>query len=218
MPHKTKSLAAADEIRRRIVAGKYLPGRKLSQDNLAIELGMSRMPIRDALVLLEAEGLVRNSPHRGATVAQLSSDEMEELFGMRALLEPFLLRRSAPRFTDGDLSDLNGMLEEQSAFLAAFEPISWNAMDAKFHLKLYSRAKSSRIFYAVTALIQECDRNTRFLIADDKEHHDRAVMEHVELLRLCQFQAYDAAAEMMKVHVERTGANVVSLLTHQNHC
>ena len=93
--HVTMSAAAADKLRRRILDGTLPAGFQLRQDLLAEELGISRIPIREALVQLEAEGLVRIIPHRGAVVSELSLSEIEELFELRALIEPHLLRRSA---------------------------------------------------------------------------------------------------------------------------
>ena len=99
LKHRTMASAAAEEIRNRILSGGYPPGVQLRQDGLAADLGMSRIPIREALVQLESEGLLKIVPHRGAIVAQLTVDEIEELFNMRLLLEPFLFKRSAPHLT-----------------------------------------------------------------------------------------------------------------------
>lgn len=78
LKHKTMASAAAEEIRNRILSGVYSPGLQLRQDGLAADLGMSRIPIREALVQLESEGLLKILPHRGAVVAQLTADEIEE--------------------------------------------------------------------------------------------------------------------------------------------
>ena len=78
--HRTMALAAADELRRRVLDGVYPGGHPLRQDALAAELGISRIPLREALVQLESEGLVKILPHRGAVVAEASADEIAELF------------------------------------------------------------------------------------------------------------------------------------------
>ena len=94
--HRTIAAAAADELRRRILDGSYPGGRPLRQDALAEEFRISRIPVREALLQLEAEGLVRILPHRGAIVSELSIEEIEDIFELRALLEPRLLRRPVP--------------------------------------------------------------------------------------------------------------------------
>src|SRR5262245_65537453 len=92
----TRASAAADELRRRILEGEYPAGMPLRQAVLAEELGISRIPFREALILLEAEGLVQVEPHKGAIVVGFSPEEGEELFEFRAVFEPVLLERSAP--------------------------------------------------------------------------------------------------------------------------
>src|SRR3954452_24316566 len=87
----------ADAIRERILLGHYPEGEPLRQDALGAELGVSRIPVREALRQLEAEGLVTYSPHRGAVVSHLSLKEIRELFELRALIEADLTRRSVPR-------------------------------------------------------------------------------------------------------------------------
>ena len=113
--HRTMALAAADELRRRILSGEFPEGFQLKQDALAADFGMSRIPIREALVQLESEGFVKILPHRGALVAELSPAEIGELFELRALLEPRLLRRSAPRLTPDDYAALDGINAVYSA-------------------------------------------------------------------------------------------------------
>src|SRR3954468_8942501 len=78
--HLTMASAAAGELRRRILDGTYAAGLPLRQDALAEEFGISRIPVREALLQLEAEGLVRILPHRGAIVSELSTGEIEEVF------------------------------------------------------------------------------------------------------------------------------------------
>src|SRR5262245_10379716 len=124
--HKTIAAAAADALRRRILDGEFAAGTQLRQDALAQALGTSRIrvgaggiPVREAVLQREAEGLVTILPHRGAVVTKLSLNEIEEMFELRALLEPRLLRRSAPLLTPADYDELDGILREYSAELRA---------------------------------------------------------------------------------------------------
>src|SRR5690348_10896665 len=80
--------AVAETLRERIVRGEIKEGEQLRQDAIATELAVSRIPVREALRQLEAEGLITIVPHRGAVVSLLSTEEIEEIFEMRAVLEP----------------------------------------------------------------------------------------------------------------------------------
>ena len=111
--------ATLQAIRERILSGAYAEGDPLRQDAIAAELGVSRIPVREALRQLEAEGLVTFSPHRGAVVSTLSLEEIEELFELRADIECELLRRAMPNTGDEQLTRANDLLDEFDAALAA---------------------------------------------------------------------------------------------------
>src|SRR3982751_2703327 len=100
---QTTASMAVEALRERILRGDYPEGEPLRQDALAEELGVSRIPVREALRQLEAEGLVTFSPHRGAVVSSLSLDEIDELFELRAAIESDLLRRAIPKMTKEQL-------------------------------------------------------------------------------------------------------------------
>src|SRR5262245_49870532 len=100
---QTVADAATGELRRRIIAGEFVDGEPLRQDALAEDLGVSRNPIREALSRLESEGLVASIPYKGYVVTPLSSDEIRELFELRSLIEPELIRYAIPRMTNEDI-------------------------------------------------------------------------------------------------------------------
>src|SRR5690348_3005760 len=112
---QTLAAATVEAIRERILSGAYVEGEQLRQDALAAELGVSRIPVREALRQLEAEGLVTFSPHRGAVVSSFSVTEIEELFDLRAMLESDLLRRSVPHLTDEDFHRAAEILDDFEA-------------------------------------------------------------------------------------------------------
>lgn len=213
--HRTKSHLAADEIRKRILGGEYPPGLQLRQDTMAAEMGMSRIPIREALVLLESEGIVRIAPHRGAVVTALSLEEIDELFNMRMLLEPFLLRRSAPHLGRADFEALDAMVERYAASLHAAEAAKWNDLNLEFHTYLYRHAQSPRILSTVVNLLKESDRHTRLQLSNIPGGRERAVAEHRELVQLCRLSTFGAAAELMEEHIRQIGAALTAFLQNE---
>src|SRR2546427_13052427 len=88
--------AVADKLRDQIIRGEIAEGTQLRQDAIATQYQVSRIPVREALRQLEAEGLITIVPNRGAVVPALSPDDIEELFSIRSLLEPEVLKRSIP--------------------------------------------------------------------------------------------------------------------------
>src|SRR5919202_169118 len=108
---QTLTSMTLDALRERILHGTYPEGEPLRQDALAEELGVSRIPVREALRQLEAEGLVTFNPHRGAVVSTLSLGEIDELFELRAEIELNLLRRALPKVGAEDLARATEILD-----------------------------------------------------------------------------------------------------------
>src|SRR2546429_295825 len=108
---RNASLAATELIRDAIIDGRLSPGRRLKEEELARELGISRTPIREALLILQSEGLVEATPNRGATVRAHTVDDLDDLYQLRALLEGHAARRAAARIGKRDVAKLGRSCE-----------------------------------------------------------------------------------------------------------
>lgn len=212
--HRTISAAVADELRKRILDGSFPAGAQLRQDALAEEFGVSRIPVREALMQLEAEGLVKIHPHRGAIVPELSLSEINELFELRALLEPRLLMASAPRLTAEDYAHLNGILTEYSEELRAKHVGRWGELNTEFHTRLYRHAGQPRAMGIVGNLLQECDRHTRLQLSF-AGGMERAEREHAELVSLCSSGKIEQACKLLAQHIEHVGKSLLKFLAER---
>jgi len=210
--HRTMALAAADELRRRILSGEFPEGSQLKQDALAEAFGMSRIPIREALVQLESEGFVKILPHRGALVAEMSPAEIGELFELRALLEPRLLRRSAPRLTADDYAALDRINTEYSAEMRTMNPARWGELNTRLHERLVSRADQPRTLAIVTALLQNTDRYTRLQLSLTRGGRARAIEEHAALVQFCRDGDVTAACKLLTAHIRNAEAELVDFI------
>ncbi len=101
-----------ERLRRFILEGEYEPDERLVEEQLAERLGVSRTPIRQALTMLEAEGLVEIAPNRGATVCSFSVDEVWDIYDLRAVLEGHAARRAADRIGENELGELRSLTAE----------------------------------------------------------------------------------------------------------
>lgn len=198
--HKTMSAAAAEHLRLHIINGDYPAGSALRQDALAEELGISRIPLREALMQLEAEGLVRIVPHKGAIVAELSSEEVEELFDLRALLEPALLRRSASRFLPSDYKSLRQLLVGFRKARKDGDLNRWGQLNTEFHLLLYRHSGRPRALSIVANLLQDTDRHTRLQLSFVGAMA-RAEEEHAQIVDLCEKNKVDEACTLLRDHI-----------------
>src|SRR6266566_2116633 len=105
IPRQSLTSAVADKLRDQMIRGEIAEGTQLRQDAIATQYQVSRIPVREALRQLDAEGLIAIVPNRGAIVPALSPEDIEELFAIRALLEPEILKHSIPRLTDADFDE-----------------------------------------------------------------------------------------------------------------
>ncbi|QUS36761.1 GntR family transcriptional regulator [Falsirhodobacter algicola] len=204
---------AASELRQRILNAVYPPGFQLKQDVLAAELGMSRIPLREAFLILEKEGLIRLLPHRGAIVAQLSPEEIDELFSMRMLMEPWLLERSAPRLTSADFARLHRIQTRYFKALNDHDVSMWNAINREFHMTLYQHAASHRMLALSDQLLAEVEIHTRTQLLHIPADRERAVAEHAELLDACENGRFAEAADLLRAHIEHIRKALLDLLS-----
>ncbi len=211
----TRAEAAANEIRRRILEGHYAGGQPLRQDLLAEELGVSRVPVREALVLLEAEGLIRIHPHRGAVVAALSVEDIDELVRLRVMLEPMLLEQSAPRLTTADFQALDRILAEYSSDLATHSIQSFGKLNSDLHGVLYHRANLPRTESIVTTLLRANDRYARMQISYNAGE-DRADHEHKEIVQLCRTGDVGAACRQLATHIRDAGDALIEFIRQRS--
>jgi DNA-binding GntR family transcriptional regulator len=142
-----ETIAAA--LRADILSGTTRPGTLLRQEDLAARFGLSRIPVRDALRLLEAEGLVTIATNRGAQVTRLSRAEVAEIFHLRILLEGNCLAIAVPRMTDDDLARIERI--RKLAEIDAATP-DWSAGDWAFHEALYRPSRHERQIEVIHSL------------------------------------------------------------------
>jgi DNA-binding GntR family transcriptional regulator len=128
-------MAVVDTLREAILVGRYRPGERLVQDDLATSLGISRIPLREALRQLEGEGLVIISPRRGATVRPLAPKDVVDLYDIRLSLETLAARRGAERYVDIRPATERRAFEARSAVSAGALPTLFH-LDRDFHADL----------------------------------------------------------------------------------
>ena len=128
------------ELRRAIVSGQLAPGQPIRQDAVAQQLGVSRVPLREALKILEAEGQVVYRPHRGYSVAELSLEDLQEVYRMRELLESEAARIAAHRYTDTDLKLITEAHDAVEAAATSGDLGSMIAANRRFHFGILEAA------------------------------------------------------------------------------
>lgn len=214
IPRQTMTSMAVESLRERILRGQFAEGEPLRQDALADELGVSRIPIREALRQLDAEGLVTFSPHRGAVVSTLSLSEIEELFELRADIEGRLLRRAIPLMTPDDLARAKDILDAYEVAFRSGEVAAWGALNWQFHSTLYAPAGRHFTMSVIHKLHQHSDRYLRMQLA--LTHGEtRATDEHRAIYNAVRRREVAKACQLMRDHILGAGELLVTFLEAQ---
>jgi DNA-binding GntR family transcriptional regulator len=209
----TVSRSVGDVLRQRIVEGAYAGGELIRQESLAEELGVSRIPIREALFQLESEGLVVIKPHKGAMVSRLSLDDAIEIFEARRALEVMLMNRATLRATGESIAAAEECLK---AYVAAIEgqleKEELNRRNWAFHRALYEPANWQRILDMVTVLHNSADRYLRLQIGVSGAK-ERALADHLGIMDAYRRRDAARASALLQAHIEAARNDVVGYLT-----
>ncbi len=200
-----KSMAARDwvfqVIRTAIVRG-VLPGdMPLRQDEISSALSVSHIPVREAFRQLEAQGLVRIYPNRGAVVTKLSRHEMANVMDTRILLEIGAIRTAVPIMTDKDIAIAFECLEqfEEEKVIEKYDQIN-----LKLHFALYEPANNQVLLSLIDQLHANVDRYIHPLCTEDMKEEIKSIEEHRNLILACQKKDTELATALLRTHLEST--------------
>ena len=188
-------------LRDAILSGRLRGGSHLVQDKIAQELNVSRVPVREALLQLESEGLVRMEAHRGASVVWLSAEEIAEIFEIRSILVTAAIRKVIPCLTDEQLDRLEQIavrLEERDT-----SPAMRARLNHAFNSILFEPLNRPRLLALLDKLKREVDR---YLMSIP----DRPRIGRRELVQVCRARDADRAAELLHRHLEKASECAVS--------
>jgi DNA-binding GntR family transcriptional regulator len=198
------------ELRGAILSGSHAPGTRLRQTELAQLYSTSRIPLREALRTLEAEGLVTSEPNCGATVAGLDAADVSELYAFRVALERATARAAAARKADLRPA-VEGWRREVAAAIAAGEIEPVIAADKAFHDAIAIAAHNRHIHAALESRWAHVVRAMRIYLHADR--YSKYVWdEHAAVAEAIAAGDEDTADDLLRTHVERSGAFVLSQL------
>jgi DNA-binding GntR family transcriptional regulator len=204
---------AADQIRRAIHAGKYLPGTRLVERRLAGELGISHIPVREALARLAEEGLVERLPRRGARVAGLTLEELEELTSLRIVLEQFVVERVQQHLSSDAEAGLRKIVDAMVKAASRGDALRVFDLDRDFHARLWGLTQHSILIDVLAQLRGRLDVLLREATVrrppSELKKHARA---HVELLKAILSRDPKLAKDEMVAHIQDAAERLRPLL------
>lgn len=209
---QTLSSLALERISDAIALGQLGPGERISEADLARNLGISRGPLREAISILEGRRLLVREPRVGVRVADLSLAELQEIFVMREALEGMACRLAATHMTDIEIQELREVLLKHSNDEAVKAGVSYfqNSGDYDFHCRIIRGSKNSRLIGTLLDELHYVIRIYRYRSSTLKGRTQQAVDEHEEIIQALEQRNPDAAEAVMRKHIARARENLTA--------
>jgi DNA-binding GntR family transcriptional regulator len=196
-------------VREAILEAELPPGEIMSQVALAEELGVSRTPLREALRMLQGEGLVEARANRRVRVAPISPSDLEELYALRVVLEAQALRLAVPRMSQEHIARLEGSIAEMSHFASQRDMRRWLIPHAEYHRQL-TRLAGERFEALLSQLFDHAERYRRLHLGHGPSAW--ATADHREILDAVKLADGQTAAALLAQHLSRTAFEVAEIL------
>ena len=208
LQRSTISEALARELRAGIQRGDYPPGVRLRQADLAERFGVSTTPVREAFALLQAEGLLRIDPHRGAFVYRPSDKDVSEFYEIREVLEDLAITLAAENVSDDLLREVEALHRDM---IATQDPARWAELNNDFHLRIYGAANRPRLCSIIMNLREASSAYLQMCLAAGGRKIG-ADNEHARILESLQARDQPAARAATREHLRRTFEAVITFL------
>ena len=204
-PGPTAAETVLHELRSALAAGRLMPGQQLVQEDLAEDLGVSRVPIRESLKILEGEGHVTYHPNRGYFVTELSADDLIELYRIRQILEAEALAQAVLEVSDADIADIESILEqvEQAAESGDVERLT--EANRAFHFAIIELSGMNRLSRLIRQLWDASDIY-RTVYFRDPVNRERVHSEHREIIDALKARDAQALIRAQNSHREQAVA------------
>lgn len=196
----TMSEPIYEALKEDIIVGKLSGGEPLRQDDIARDHGVSKIPVREALLKLEADGFVLFRKNRGATVRELSMPEILNLLDIRVALECKALELAIPNQIKSDHVEARKILDEYSS---KNNPEFWSEMNRNFHHTLYEPCANPQLLDMILGLQRRIGPVVRLLVTETSGL-ERPSAEHHEILEACEKGNAEVGVELLRQHIETT--------------
>jgi len=201
-------------LKEAILRGDISPGNRLVENRLAKVLGISRTPVREAFHKLEREGLIRLTPQGGYTVTGLTKEDIEDIFGIRSLLESYAARLAATNHKKDDLRLLEEKNGEAEECLDQNQLENLPKINTEFHTILYALSGRPKLIEMINNLQAQTYR-FRKIILIEKEHAEISIKTHRRLVKALKKRDADRAEALIRKHILRGQGIVLRALKNR---
>lgn len=189
-------------LRERILKGVYKPGERLMEIHLADQLGVSRTPIREAIRMLELEGLVKMVPRKGAQVAKISKEDLQDVLEVRKALDTLSVKLACERITEDEIKLLNNAERDFEKALASKDVRDIAEADVAFHDVIHSATKNGRLKSMISNLAERIYRYRFEYIKQQSDGGKTLMLEHREIMRCIESRDVESAVKATEIHID----------------
>jgi len=210
-PQETVQQPVVDRLRALILSRAVRPGERLVQSELAEQLGVSRTPIREALQKLESDGLVTLSLHRGASVADLSLSDLEDIYSIRIAIEGFGALLAARNITGGDIERLDALLRQMREVFEEGDRWRLLEINRQFYEVLYAIADRPRLYELIMKHLDLASLYRQMAFAID-HYYRHTIADHEALIATFRQHDPEAAERLTRTQLQQTLVSLVAFL------
>jgi len=207
---------AYQRIKTLILSGRFSGGGTLNIDWLASQLGISRTPIREALLLLEQEGLVQTVPYKGTFVVDVSKKDVEEIYQVREVLEPLAVRLATPVIPDDELKEMEALLASISGEIERRDFECYFKSGIQFHDLVAQHCNNSVLQQLLGSLMHRVYSVPVFSKKRPVDHMRQSFREHCLVLDAIMERDVAKAGRLMAEHIKNSGKRVAELIQDQS--
>jgi len=200
-----------DHLKQAILAGEIQPGERLLETRLAKSLGVSRIPVREAIRKLEREGLVVAFPRRGVYASSLSARDVDEVYTVRAVLEGLAARLAAERRTDQQLERLDAIVTEMAGQAERGDSVGLFATGREFHRVVIEAAANDKLALLMDLMRSQIERIRKLRMQVSRRTHD-IYREYAAIRDAIRRRDAEAAESEMRAHVERPRLDLLGMM------
>jgi len=200
MQIKTTTDQIADHIRNAIFSGKYLPGDRLKETEIALWLGVSRTPVRESLHKLETEGLAEFRPNKGVIVALISNEDIDEIYEIRMLIELYCVRKFIRIATEQHFKEMENIIDKMKKALSSKDIPDYFAMSLDFHDYYIRNCQNGRMFSFFSG-IRNTMRMAQSILGKNGSFYKKSMNEHMEIMKLLKSRSPECE-KVLKLHIE----------------
>ncbi|MBL8669700.1 MAG: GntR family transcriptional regulator [Alphaproteobacteria bacterium] len=214
---RPKSLTelAAEEVRARIIDGRIGLGAALSENALAAELGISKTPVREALLQLKQEGLVEVQPQRGTYVFRMAAEQVVMISELREILEVAAIKAAVARNPDALVERMGAVFAAMRHAYEAGDRLAYRQLDAEYHEAIielcgnpYIRSAYRQISFCIQAL--------RSRLSSEDQLNRLSIADHREMLRLAKARDAAALQKLLRAHIGQTRQSYLAVLDRRD--